>query len=112
MISLHKNNTDSVLGLFDVDHCKYNYEIDGISDSVPTLAEMTMKAIELLSQNEKGFLLFVEGAAEYSFICNVVFFLLSLSLCEVKKPRFFSFSVLLVIFFFCQINFFFYKNGA
>lgn len=61
MMNLHVNNTDAVLGLFDASHCKYNYEIDGISDSAPTLTEMTLKAIELLSSNENGFLLFVEG---------------------------------------------------
>lgn len=32
-------------------------------DSVPTLAQMTDKAIELLSKNEKGFFLQVEGAS-------------------------------------------------
>ncbi|CDL28658.1 Alkaline phosphatase [Escherichia coli ISC7] len=33
------------------------------NDSVPTLAQMTDKAIELLSKNEKGFFLQVEGAS-------------------------------------------------
>nr|WP_318382451.1 alkaline phosphatase [uncultured Enterobacter sp.] len=33
------------------------------TDSVPTLAQMTDKAIELLSKNEKGFFLQVEGAS-------------------------------------------------
>lgn len=55
------DNTDAVLGLFAKSHCKFNYEIDGISDTMPTLSEMTMKAIEILSTNENGFFLFVEG---------------------------------------------------
>lgn len=40
---------------------KYNYEVDSISDSIPTLSEMTRKAIVILSKNENGFFLFVEG---------------------------------------------------
>lgn len=61
MNNLDPNNTDAVLGLFATSHCPYNYEVDGISDTVPTLTEMTTKAIELLSTNENGFFLFVEG---------------------------------------------------
>lgn len=40
--------------------CKVNEQR---TDSVPTLAAMTDKAIELLSKNEKGFFLQVEGAS-------------------------------------------------
>lgn len=47
--------------MFAAGHCEFNHKIDGISDSAPTLKEMTMKAIELLSVNPKGFFLFVEG---------------------------------------------------
>lgn len=61
MAHITADNTDAVLGLFDDSHMKYNYEVDGISDSIPTLSEMTMKAIELLSKNTNGFFLFVEA---------------------------------------------------
>ncbi|MDR1156193.1 MAG: alkaline phosphatase [Bacteroidales bacterium] len=37
------------------------YDIDRDSASMPSLAEMTRKAIEILSKNEKGFFLMVEG---------------------------------------------------
>lgn len=61
MASLTADNTDAVLGLFDDSHVRYNYQVDGISDAIPTLSEMTIKAIEILSKNENGFFLFVEG---------------------------------------------------
>lgn len=61
MADLDADETDAVLGLFDDSHVKYNYEVDGISDSIPTLSEMTIKAIEILSKNKNGFYLFVEG---------------------------------------------------
>lgn len=49
------------MGLFAPSHCEYNHKIDGISDTAPTLKEMTMKAIEILQTNPNGFFLFVEG---------------------------------------------------
>lgn len=52
---------ESVLGLFASSHTEYNYKIDGISDSAPTLKDMAMKAIEILQTNPNGFFLFVEG---------------------------------------------------
>lgn len=49
------------MGLFGTSNLGYNYEVDGVSTKMPTLTEMVMKAIEILSQNPKGFFLFVEG---------------------------------------------------
>lgn len=61
MLALKPKANESVLGLFAPGHCDYNYKIDGISETQPTLKEMTMKAIEILSTNPKGYFLFVEG---------------------------------------------------
>lgn len=38
-----------------------SYEIDRVNDLVPSLSEMTQKGIDLLSQDEDGFLMMVEG---------------------------------------------------
>lgn len=46
--------TNYLLGLFEMDLLPINPE--------PTLAQMTQKAIDILSQNEKGFFLMVEGS--------------------------------------------------
>lgn len=54
------DDTDYLLGLFESDHCQYN--LDSINSTTePTLAEMTETAIKLLSRNEDGYFLFVEG---------------------------------------------------
>lgn len=56
--------TDYLLGLFDNDHCLYNYEIDEkkLTESKPRLSEMTETAIKLLAKERNGYFLFVEGA--------------------------------------------------
>ncbi|MDH3213154.1 MAG: alkaline phosphatase [Myxococcales bacterium] len=53
--------TGRLLGLFEVSHM--NFEIDRAADVAgePSLAEMTAKAIEILSRNPKGYFLMVEG---------------------------------------------------
>jgi len=54
-----------VLGLFSDSHIPYTVDRDNDTDlqaKVPTLAEMTTKALELLKDNKNGFLLQVEGA--------------------------------------------------
>lgn len=61
LLSLSSQKTDAVLGLFGKSHMKFNYEIDGVNDMIPTLSEMTLKAIDILKTNEKGFFLFVES---------------------------------------------------
>ncbi|XP_045772643.1 membrane-bound alkaline phosphatase-like [Maniola jurtina] len=58
LLKLDKKQYGSVLGLFASDHLPYNLEAD-IDD--PSLSEMTQKAIEILSQNQNGYFLFVEG---------------------------------------------------
>ena len=41
------------------------YEVDRNDNKEPSLVEMTIKAIQILSRNPKGFFLFVEGIVQY-----------------------------------------------
>ncbi|XP_055599312.1 alkaline phosphatase-like [Uranotaenia lowii] len=62
LLSVDPKQTDRLLGLFEPSHCAYN--LDRISrqmEEEPTLTEMVDKATDILSKNEKGFFLFVEG---------------------------------------------------
>ncbi|KAL1404010.1 hypothetical protein pipiens_005484 [Culex pipiens pipiens] len=62
LMAVDPKKTDRLLGLFEPGHCAYN--LDRFRDNMmeePTLAEMVDKATDVLSQNEKGFFLFVEG---------------------------------------------------
>jgi alkaline phosphatase len=75
------NNSKPVLGLFAEDALPY--EIDRMHDpalmnSVPSLSEMTMKAISLMKDNKEGFALQVEGgkvdwAAHSNDISGLIF---------------------------------------
>ena len=64
--SVDVSKTDRLLGLFSPTHMVFDYErrqnlVDIIPDS-PSIADMTKKAIEMLSKNtEEGFFLMVEG---------------------------------------------------
>lgn len=49
------------LGIFANGHLKYDYQRNNKPEGMPSLANMTSKAIEILSKNRKGFLLVVEG---------------------------------------------------
>uniref|UniRef100_A0A8D8ZEE1 alkaline phosphatase n=1 Tax=Cacopsylla melanoneura TaxID=428564 RepID=A0A8D8ZEE1_9HEMI len=55
---VNASNTDYLLGLFAEGHMNYKLENHVYQ---PTLEEMTVKAIEILSKNKNGFYLFVEG---------------------------------------------------
>ncbi|WP_369425063.1 alkaline phosphatase [Methanothrix sp.] len=58
---LDANSTERLLGIFENSHMEYELVRARSSDPDPSLAEMTEKAIYLLSKNPKGFFLMVEG---------------------------------------------------
>ncbi|QQS41809.1 MAG: alkaline phosphatase [Acidobacteriota bacterium] len=53
--------TGPVLGLFERSHMQYEYDRRRTGMNEPSLSEMTGKAIDILSRNDKGFFLMVEG---------------------------------------------------
>ena len=55
-----KSNSNKYWGVFDKKGLPYY--IDQDTNKIPSLAEMTHKAISTLSQNENGFFLMVEGS--------------------------------------------------
>jgi alkaline phosphatase len=59
--SLNLKTTGRVLGLFEPSHMKFELDRPGDEAGEPSLAEMTSAAIDILSRNDKGFYLMVEG---------------------------------------------------
>ncbi len=59
---LMKLKNKKTWGLFAMDDMAYEFDRPTLRPQEPSLAEMTKKAIELLSQNPKGFFLFVESS--------------------------------------------------
>ena len=57
---LENSNKDKLWGLFE--DKSFPYEIDRDKENKPSLAEMTDKALKVLSKNDKGFFLMVEGS--------------------------------------------------
>ena len=59
--SIDPKSTDHLLGLFESDHMQF--EADRAEDTAgePSLAQMTRLAIEILSRNQNGYFLMVEG---------------------------------------------------
>jgi alkaline phosphatase len=55
------NKTEKLLGLFESSHMQYELERQASNEADPSLANMTEKAIAILSKNPKGFFLMVEG---------------------------------------------------
>lgn len=63
LMDLNPADVKQVLGLFDTSHIKYNLDIqrDNLQNDIPSLTNMTLKAIDILATNENGYFLFVEG---------------------------------------------------
>ena len=63
LMNIDAQKQEQVLGIFGTSHCLYNLEVkeQKLEAVKPSLADMTEKAIEILSQNENGFFLFAEG---------------------------------------------------
>ncbi len=73
---MKKVQGEKILGIFNQGYM--NFEIDRKGSTEPSLAEMTAKAIGVLSKKEQGFFLMVEGgridhAAHYYDIGSVIF---------------------------------------
>jgi len=59
--NIDSSNTKQILGLFDSSHMLYELDKKSLPDEEPSLADMTGKAISILSKNPKGFFLMIEG---------------------------------------------------
>lgn len=59
--ALTASSTPRVLGLFHMDHMDYELDRSKKNLAQPSLADMTSKAIELLSKSPDGYVLLVEG---------------------------------------------------
>lgn len=63
LINVNASDVDEIMGLFNGDHISYYIDIvrDKQEEVMPTLTDMTTKAIEILERDEKGYFLLVEG---------------------------------------------------
>ncbi|XP_075155834.1 alkaline phosphatase 12 [Haematobia irritans] len=59
--AIDAQNTDYVLGIFANGHLKYDHERNTTATGMPSLKQMTLKALEVLKRKNRGFLLVVEG---------------------------------------------------
>ncbi len=55
-------NAPAILGLFEPDHMRYEYERPQDPGGEPSLAELTAAAIKNLSKHQEGYVLMIEGA--------------------------------------------------
>ncbi|MFC3570059.1 alkaline phosphatase [Paracoccus sp. TOH] len=53
--------TGKLLGLFNASHMQYEADREKDAAGEPSLAEMSVKAIDMLSRNENGYVLMIEG---------------------------------------------------
>jgi alkaline phosphatase len=59
--AIDTKTTKHLLGIFEPSYMQYEYDRPKDAAGEPSLAEMTTKAIDLLSQNKKGYFLMVEA---------------------------------------------------
>lgn len=61
LLDVNVNEADYLLGLFSPGHMPYALETNVTDYSPPSLADMTLRAIQMLSKGPDGFMLMVEG---------------------------------------------------
>lgn len=61
LAAIDTTQVDHLLGLFAPDNMRFEFERQQDRAGEPSLSEMTVRAIEILSRNPKGFFLMVEG---------------------------------------------------
>jgi alkaline phosphatase len=61
LMNISYDEIEYLFGLFNYDHMSYEKERNQSDSGEPSLEEMTESAIKILSKNEKGFVLLVEG---------------------------------------------------
>jgi alkaline phosphatase len=61
LAAIDPKKTKHLLGLFDPSHLDFELDRENSRQDEPSLKDMTTKAIDILSQNNKGFFLMVEG---------------------------------------------------
>jgi len=59
--AIDAKKTKRLLGLFERSHLEYEIDREKDTAGEPSLSDLTTKAIDILSKNEKGFFLMVEG---------------------------------------------------
>ena len=59
--SIDAKNTKHLLGLFETSHLQYEHDRKNDKSGEPSLSEMTTKAIDIVSQNRKGYFLMIEA---------------------------------------------------
>jgi alkaline phosphatase len=59
--AIDAKKTKHLLGLFEPSHLQYEFDRPKDKSGEPSLSEMTSKAIDILSNNKKGYFLMVEG---------------------------------------------------
>ena len=69
--AIDPKSTDHLLGLFNRSHMEFEADRDKDKGGEPSLAQMTAKAIEILSKNSEGFYLMVEsGRVDHAHHAN------------------------------------------
>ena len=61
LAAINPRKTKHLLGLFNTTHLEFETDRTAKNPDEPSLTQMTTKAIDVLSQNKKGFFLMVEG---------------------------------------------------
>ncbi len=59
--AIDAKNTKHLLGLFETSHLQYEHDRANDKAGEPSLSEMTSKAIDIVSNNKKGYFLMIEG---------------------------------------------------